>query len=107
MSRIGDWGDRALIHHFRKGWASHPSRIDSIKVSMDVTLELYTRYYERQKEKNNHRKKKTKSSKSSSSHTQNSSSSSHKKKNFRIQKRDNPRSSLLNRDHRLMGSGKE
>ncbi|MBW0557200.1 hypothetical protein O181_096915, partial [Austropuccinia psidii MF-1] len=38
-SRIGDWGERALIHHFRKGFpsrildqlASHPSRIDSLK----------------------------------------------------------------------------
>ncbi|MBW0477207.1 hypothetical protein O181_016922 [Austropuccinia psidii MF-1] len=107
MSRIGDWGERALIHYFRKGLASHPSRIDSIKVSMDVTLELDTRYHERQKEKNHHKEKKTKSSKSSSCHTQHSSSSSHNKKNFRVQKRDNPHSSLLNRDHRLMGSGKE
>ncbi|MBW0552504.1 hypothetical protein O181_092219 [Austropuccinia psidii MF-1] len=37
--RIGDWGERALIHHFRKGWpssildqlASHPSRIDYLQ----------------------------------------------------------------------------
>ncbi|MBW0508764.1 hypothetical protein O181_048479 [Austropuccinia psidii MF-1] len=36
VSRIGDWGERALIHHFRKGLpsrildqlASHPSRLN-------------------------------------------------------------------------------
>ncbi|MBW0474787.1 hypothetical protein O181_014502 [Austropuccinia psidii MF-1] len=36
VSRIGDWGERALIHHFRKGFpsrifdqlATHPSRIN-------------------------------------------------------------------------------
>ncbi|MBW0470690.1 hypothetical protein O181_010405 [Austropuccinia psidii MF-1] len=57
VSRIGDWGERALIHHFRKGFpsrildqfASHPSRIDSLQDLMDVTLELDTRYHERQK----------------------------------------------------------
>ncbi|MBW0573324.1 hypothetical protein O181_113039 [Austropuccinia psidii MF-1] len=62
VSRIGDWGERALIHHFRKGLASsipdqlasHPSNIDSLQDLMDVSLELDTRYHERQKEKNNH-----------------------------------------------------
>ncbi|MBW0564175.1 hypothetical protein O181_103890 [Austropuccinia psidii MF-1] len=51
VSRIGDWGDRALIHHFRKGLpsrmldqlASHCSIIDSLKDLMHVTLELDTR----------------------------------------------------------------
>ncbi|MBW0466878.1 hypothetical protein O181_006593 [Austropuccinia psidii MF-1] len=51
VSRIGDWGERALIHHFRKGLrsriqdqlASHPSRIDSLQDLMEVTLELDTR----------------------------------------------------------------
>ncbi|MBW0556626.1 hypothetical protein O181_096341 [Austropuccinia psidii MF-1] len=51
VSRIGDWGGRALIHHFRKGLpsrildklASHPSRIDSAQDLMDITLELDTR----------------------------------------------------------------
>ncbi|MBW0570975.1 hypothetical protein O181_110690 [Austropuccinia psidii MF-1] len=50
---------------------------------MYVTLELDTRYHERQKEKN------PEASKSNSSHPQNSSSSSQKK-------RDNPHSSLFN-----------
>ncbi|MBW0542568.1 hypothetical protein O181_082283 [Austropuccinia psidii MF-1] len=52
VSRIGDWGERALIHHFRKGLpskildqlASHPSIIDSLKNLMDITLVLDTRY---------------------------------------------------------------
>ncbi|MBW0506368.1 hypothetical protein O181_046083, partial [Austropuccinia psidii MF-1] len=51
VSRIGDWGERAFIHHFRKGvpsrileqLASHPSRIDSLQDSMVITLKLHTR----------------------------------------------------------------
>ncbi|MBW0584854.1 hypothetical protein O181_124569 [Austropuccinia psidii MF-1] len=78
VSRIGDWGERALIHHFRKGLASrildqlasHPSNIDSIQDLMDVSLELDTRYHERQKKKNNHQEKKPEASKSNSSHHQ-------------------------------------
>ncbi|MBW0506316.1 hypothetical protein O181_046031 [Austropuccinia psidii MF-1] len=85
VSRIGDWGERALIHYFRKGLASrildqlasHPSKIDSLQDLMDVSLELDTRYHERQKEKNNHQENNPEASKSNSSHHQNSSSSSH------------------------------
>ncbi|MBW0537467.1 hypothetical protein O181_077182 [Austropuccinia psidii MF-1] len=114
VSRIGDWGERALIHHFRKGLpsrildqlASHPSRIDSLQDLMDFTLELDTRYHERKKEKNHYQEKKPEAPRSSTSHPQNSSSSSHKKKkNF--QKRDKPHSSLLNKDFKLMNSEKE
>ncbi|MBW0509317.1 hypothetical protein O181_049032 [Austropuccinia psidii MF-1] len=114
VSRIGDWGERDLINHFRKGLpsrildqlASHPSRIDSLQDLMDVTLELDTRYHERQKEKSHYQEKKPEASKLNSSHPQNSSSSSHKKKkNF--QKRDKPHSSLLNKDFKLMSSEKE
>ncbi|MBW0568304.1 hypothetical protein O181_108019 [Austropuccinia psidii MF-1] len=58
-SRIGYWGERALIHNFRKGLASrildqfafHPSNIDSLQDLMDISLEIDTRYNERQKEK--------------------------------------------------------
>ncbi|MBW0592282.1 hypothetical protein O181_131997 [Austropuccinia psidii MF-1] len=114
-SRIGDWGERALIHHLRKGLASrildqqasHPSNIDSLQDLMDVSLELDTRYHERQKEKNHHQEKKPEASKSKSSHHQNASSSSHKKKNFHSQKRDKPHSSLLNRHFKLKGAEKE
>ncbi|MBW0477239.1 hypothetical protein O181_016954 [Austropuccinia psidii MF-1] len=66
VSRIEDWGERALIHHFRKGFpsrildqlASHPSRIDSLQDLMDITRELDTRYNERQNEKSHHQEKK-------------------------------------------------
>ncbi|MBW0517827.1 hypothetical protein O181_057542 [Austropuccinia psidii MF-1] len=89
-SRIGDWGERALIHNFRKGLpsrildqlASHPSRTDSLQDLMDTTLECDTRYHGGQNENSNHQEKKPEASK------KNSSSSSQKKKNF--QKRDNP-----------------
>ncbi|MBW0481453.1 hypothetical protein O181_021168 [Austropuccinia psidii MF-1] len=74
---------------------------------MEITLELDSRYHERQKGKKNYQEKNTEVSKSSFYHHQNSSSSTHKKKNFRVHKRDKPPSSLLNRDHRLMGSEKE
>ncbi|MBW0594077.1 hypothetical protein O181_133792 [Austropuccinia psidii MF-1] len=114
VSRFGHWGERALIHHFRKGLpsrildqlASHPSRIDSIQDLMDITPELDTRYHERQKEKNHYQEKKPEAPRSSTSHPQNFSTSSHKKKkNF--QKRDKPHSSLLNKDFKLINSEKE
>ncbi|MBW0478615.1 hypothetical protein O181_018330 [Austropuccinia psidii MF-1] len=101
VSRIGDWGERALIHHFRKGLPSknldqlsfHPSRIDSLQYLIDITLKLDTRYHERQNEKSHHQEQKPEASKSNSSHPQNSSSSSQKKKNF--QKGEKPHSSFL------------
>ncbi|MBW0514047.1 hypothetical protein O181_053762 [Austropuccinia psidii MF-1] len=114
VSIIGDWGERALIHHFRKGLpsrildqlASHPSIIDSLQDLMDITLELDTRYHERQNEKSNHQEKKPEVSKSNSSHPKRSSSSSQKKK-MNFQKRDKPHSSLLNKYFKLMNSEKE
>ncbi|MBW0537504.1 hypothetical protein O181_077219 [Austropuccinia psidii MF-1] len=114
VSRIGNWGESALIYHFRKGLpsrimdqlASHPSGIDSLQDLMDITLELDTRYHEMEKEKSHHQEKKPDASKSNSSHPQNSSSSSQKKKkNF--QKRDKPHSSSLNKDFKLMNSETE
>ncbi|MBW0545661.1 hypothetical protein O181_085376 [Austropuccinia psidii MF-1] len=116
VSRVRYWGERALIHHFRKGLASrildqlpsHPSRIDSHQDLMDITLELDTRYHERQKEKNHFQEKKTENSKSVYSHAQNSSSSNQKKeKNSHFQNRDKPHSFLLNKDFKLMGSEEE
>ncbi|MBW0593564.1 hypothetical protein O181_133279 [Austropuccinia psidii MF-1] len=114
VPRIGDWGERALIHNFRKGLASiildqlafHPSNIDSLQDLMDVSLERDTMYHERQKEKNHHQEKKPEASKSNSSHHQNSSSSRNKKKNFQSQKWDKPHSSLLNMNFKLKGSEK-
>ncbi|MBW0537006.1 hypothetical protein O181_076721 [Austropuccinia psidii MF-1] len=80
LSRIGDWGERALIYHFRKGFPSrildqfisHPSRIDSLQDLMDITLELDTRYHERQNEKTHHQEKKPEASKSTSLNSQSS-----------------------------------
>ncbi|MBW0473276.1 hypothetical protein O181_012991 [Austropuccinia psidii MF-1] len=71
VSRILDWGERDLIHHFRKGFpsrildqlASQASKIDSLKDLMDITLELSTRYHEGQKEKSHHQEKNTEASK--------------------------------------------
>ncbi|MBW0502679.1 hypothetical protein O181_042394 [Austropuccinia psidii MF-1] len=84
VSIIGDWGEMALSHHFRKVLASRildqlssqPSTVDSLQYLMDLTLELDTRYHERKKENNQHQAKNTEASKSSSSHHQNSSISS-------------------------------
>ncbi|MBW0580745.1 hypothetical protein O181_120460 [Austropuccinia psidii MF-1] len=80
VSGIGDWGERALIHYFRKGFpsrildqlASHPLIIDSLQDLMDPTLELDTRYHERQKEKIHYQEKKPEAPRSSTSHPQNS-----------------------------------
>ncbi|MBW0582826.1 hypothetical protein O181_122541 [Austropuccinia psidii MF-1] len=116
VSRIRDWGKRALINHFRKGFpsrifdqlASHPLRIDSLEELMDITLEDETRYHERQNEKSCHQEKKPKASMSKSSHPQNSSSSiQKKKKNFNPHKREKPHSSLLNKEFKFLGSEKE
>ncbi|MBW0492324.1 hypothetical protein O181_032039 [Austropuccinia psidii MF-1] len=66
MSRIGDWGERAYIHVYRRGLASrlleqlasHPGAFDTIQELMDVALELGTRYHVRQKEKGGNKEKK-------------------------------------------------
>ncbi|MBW0475181.1 hypothetical protein O181_014896 [Austropuccinia psidii MF-1] len=71
-----------------------------------LTLELDTRYHERQKEKNPYQEKKPEAPRSSTSHPQNSSSSIDKKKD-NFQKRDKPHSSLLNKDFKLMNFEKE
>ncbi|MBW0523937.1 hypothetical protein O181_063652 [Austropuccinia psidii MF-1] len=114
VPRIGDWGERALIYHFRKGLpsrildqlASHPSIIESLHDLMDINLELDTRYHERQNENSNHQEKKPEALKSNSSHPQDfSSSSQKKKKNF--QKRQKPHSSFLNKDFKLLNSEKK
>ena len=53
MARIGDWGERAYMHHFRKGLPSrildqiavYPSPIDDLQKLMDVTLDLDVRHH--------------------------------------------------------------
>ncbi|MBW0495163.1 hypothetical protein O181_034878 [Austropuccinia psidii MF-1] len=66
MSRIVDWGERAYIHVYRRELASrildqlasYPGNFDTLQELMDITLELDTRYHERQKEKGSHQEKK-------------------------------------------------
>ncbi|MBW0492426.1 hypothetical protein O181_032141 [Austropuccinia psidii MF-1] len=108
VSGIEDWGERALIHHFRKRFpsrildqfSSHASKIDSLQDLTNITLELDTRYHERQKEKSHHQEKNPEASKSNSSHYQGSSISNQKKKN--LQKRNKPHSSLIDKYFDLM-----
>ncbi|MBW0474896.1 hypothetical protein O181_014611 [Austropuccinia psidii MF-1] len=80
-------------------WINWPPILQEL---MEITLELDTRYHERQNEKRHHQEKKPEASKSNSFHPQNSSSSSQKKKNFH--KRDKPHSSLLNKYFKLINS---
>ncbi|MBW0463903.1 hypothetical protein O181_003618 [Austropuccinia psidii MF-1] len=80
VSRLGDCGERTLIHHFRKGFppkildplTSHASIIDSLQELIDISLELDTRYHERQSEKSHYQEKKPEAPKSNSSHPQSS-----------------------------------
>ncbi|MBW0559630.1 hypothetical protein O181_099345 [Austropuccinia psidii MF-1] len=121
MSRIGYWGERAYIHVCRRGFASrlldqlasYPGTFDTLQELMDMTLELDTRYHERQKEKGSHQEKKPPVTGSNSSrHPQDSSSKRHhhkknkKGKKFQASK-NKPHSALLKKDNNLIGSEKE
>ncbi|MBW0573231.1 hypothetical protein O181_112946 [Austropuccinia psidii MF-1] len=80
---------------------------------MEITLELDTRYYERQKEKGTHQEKKPSVTGSNSSRPPQDPSSKrhhHKKNNKGKQlqaSRDKPHFALLNKDKKLIGSEKE
>ncbi|MBW0478768.1 hypothetical protein O181_018483 [Austropuccinia psidii MF-1] len=121
MSRIGDWGERAYIHVYRRGLASglldqlasHPGNFDSLQELMDIKLELDTRYHERQKEKGSHQEKNPPISGSNSSKPPQSPSSkkpynrkNKKGKNFQVSK-DKLHATLLSKDNKLIGSEKE
>ncbi|MBW0565705.1 hypothetical protein O181_105420 [Austropuccinia psidii MF-1] len=118
MSRIGDWVKRAYIHVYRRGLASrlldhlasYPGNFDTLKELMDITLELDTRYHERQKENGSHQEKNPPVSGSNPSRPPQDSSSKrpHHKKNkkgkqFQASK-DKPYSALLNKYNKLIGS---
>ncbi|MBW0563057.1 hypothetical protein O181_102772 [Austropuccinia psidii MF-1] len=120
MSRIGDWGERAYIHVYRRGlasrlldqWASHPGIFDTLQELMDFTLKLDTRYHERQKEKGSHQEKKPPIIGSNFSKPPQSSSSKKpynnkdkKGKNFQMSI-NMPQDTLLNKDNKLIGSEK-
>ncbi|MBW0591738.1 hypothetical protein O181_131453 [Austropuccinia psidii MF-1] len=91
MSRIGDWGEKAYVHVYRRGLesrlldqlASHPGAFDPLQELMDVTLELDTRYHERKKEKGGNKDKKPPATGPNQSRTPQNSSSKrpHQKKN--------------------------
>ncbi|MBW0555264.1 hypothetical protein O181_094979 [Austropuccinia psidii MF-1] len=121
MSRIGDWGERAYIHVYRRSLAlrllnqlaSHPGNFDSLQELMEITLELDTRYHERQKEKGSYQEEKPSISGSNSSKPPKTSSSKkpyHRKnkkgKNFQVSK-DKHHSALLTKENKLGGSEKE
>ncbi|MBW0555494.1 hypothetical protein O181_095209 [Austropuccinia psidii MF-1] len=80
---------------------------------MDITLELYTRYHERQKEKGSHQEKNppVTGSNSSSPPQDSPSKRPHHKKNkkgkqFQASK-DKPNSAMLKKDNKLISSEKE
>ncbi|MBW0470218.1 hypothetical protein O181_009933 [Austropuccinia psidii MF-1] len=66
MSRMEHWGERAYVHVYKRGLASrlldqlasYPGNFDTLQELMDITLELDTRYHERQKENGSHQEKK-------------------------------------------------
>ncbi|MBW0512971.1 hypothetical protein O181_052686 [Austropuccinia psidii MF-1] len=121
MEIIGDWGERAYIHVYRRGLASkpldqlasYPGNFDTLQELMDITLEFDISYYERQKEKGSQREKKPPVTGSNSSTPPQDSSPKrpHRKKNkkgkqFQASK-DTPHYALLNKNHKLIGSVKE
>ncbi|MBW0471139.1 hypothetical protein O181_010854 [Austropuccinia psidii MF-1] len=121
MSGIGDCGERAYIHVYRRDLAarlldqlaSHPGSFESLQGLIDITLELDARYHERQKEKGSHQEKNPPISGANSSKPPQSSSSKkpyHRKnkkgKNFQVSK-DKPHAALLTKDNKLVGSEKE
>ncbi|MBW0490989.1 hypothetical protein O181_030704 [Austropuccinia psidii MF-1] len=97
-------GVKGLSSRILDQLASHSSRIDSLQDLLDITLELDTRYHDRQKEKSHNQEKNPEASMSNSSHPK-SSSTSNKRKNFK--RREMPYSSLLNKDFKFMNSEKE
>ncbi|MBW0588018.1 hypothetical protein O181_127733 [Austropuccinia psidii MF-1] len=121
ISRIGYWVEGANIHVHGRGLASrllenlasYPCNFDTLQELMDITLELDTRYHERQIEKGSNQEKKPPVTGSNSSrHPQDSSSKRHhhkknkKGKRFQVSK-DKPHFALLNKDNKLVCSEKE
>ncbi|MBW0482791.1 hypothetical protein O181_022506 [Austropuccinia psidii MF-1] len=121
MSRIGDRGERACIHVYRRGLASKlfdqsdskPGSFDSLQDLMDINLELATRYHERKTEKGTHQEKEPSADGSNSSRPPQDSSSKKphynnntKEKNFQVSKHK-PHASLLNRDKIFIDYEKE
>ncbi|MBW0475563.1 hypothetical protein O181_015278 [Austropuccinia psidii MF-1] len=121
MSIIGDWGERAYIHVYKRGLesrsldqlASYPDIFDILQELMDINLELHTRYHERQKENSSHHEKKPPVTGSNPSRPPQDSSSkmphnknNQKGKQFQASK-NKPHSALHNNDNKLISSEKE
>ncbi|MBW0513871.1 hypothetical protein O181_053586 [Austropuccinia psidii MF-1] len=92
--------------------ASHPGTFDTFEESLDLTLELYTRYHERKEERGGNQEKKSPVTGSDFSMPPQDSSSKgpHDKKNKngkKSQTLDNPHAALLNKDNLLISSEKE
>ncbi|MBW0558809.1 hypothetical protein O181_098524 [Austropuccinia psidii MF-1] len=121
MSIIEDWGERAYIHVYRRGLASilldklalHPGTFDTLLKLMDVTLELDTRYHEREKEKGGNQEKKPPVPGSNPSRPPKGSTSKrpHHKKNKKGKQfqssKDKSHAALLKKENKLIGSEKE
>ncbi|MBW0517262.1 hypothetical protein O181_056977 [Austropuccinia psidii MF-1] len=121
MSRIGHWGERAYIHVYKRGLASrlleqlasYPGNFDTLQELMVITLELDTRYHERNKEKGSHQEKTPPVTGLNSSRPPQDSSSKRpqnkkkkKGKQFQVSK-DKPHSALLNKNNKLIGFEKD
>ncbi|MBW0486727.1 hypothetical protein O181_026442 [Austropuccinia psidii MF-1] len=121
MSRIGDWGEKAYINVYRitlasrclDQFTSYPGNFDTLQKLMEITLELDTRYHERQKEKFSHQENNPPVTGSNTSRPPQDSSSKrpHHKKNkkgkqFQASK-DKPHSALFNKDNKFIGSEKD
>ncbi|MBW0494681.1 hypothetical protein O181_034396 [Austropuccinia psidii MF-1] len=121
MSIIGDWGEKAYIHVYRRGLASrlldqlasHPGTFDTLQELKDITLELDTRYHERQKEKGGNQERKPPATGSNPSRPPQNSfpkrppQKKNKKGKQSQASKDKTHASLLNKDNKLISSEKE
>ncbi|MBW0466207.1 hypothetical protein O181_005922 [Austropuccinia psidii MF-1] len=93
------------VIHVRIKLPSYPCNFDTVKELLDITLELDTRYHERQKEKGSHQEKKPPVTGFHSSRPPQDSASRrpHHKKNKKGKKfqasKDKPHSALLKKDN--------
>ncbi|MBW0519142.1 hypothetical protein O181_058857 [Austropuccinia psidii MF-1] len=113
MKKSGHVSLRGLASRLLDQLAPHPGTFDTLQELINFTLELDTRYHERQKEKcGNQGKKPPATGFNQSRPPQNSSSKRpHQKKNKKGKQfhssKDKPHAALLNKDNRLIGSEKE
>ncbi|MBW0520648.1 hypothetical protein O181_060363 [Austropuccinia psidii MF-1] len=113
-SGVGDWEEIVYINVYRRGLASrlldqfdsYPGNFDTLQELMHITLELDTRYHERQKEKCSDQENKPPVTGHNYSRPPQDSSSKrpHHKKNkkgkqFQASK-EKPHSALLNKDNK-------